>query len=176
MKRNWTKLSEKEVYSTPFFSVKEKKFSDTIGYEDDFYSFTFTDWVHVVPILPDGRIMMIKQYRFGIEDFTLEFPGGQVKSGDSPLKTATIELMEETGYSCPNIIELGFNYPNPATHENKCWFYLAKDCVLSGETNFDPAEEIEISYISKEELLSSHDKLIKHSLAQVAFYKAKEYF
>lgn len=176
MKRNWTKLSEKEVYSTPFFSVKEKKFSDTLGYEDDFYSFTFTDWVHVVPMLPDGRLIMIKQFRFGIEEYMHEFPGGQVKKGYSPLDTAKMELMEETGYSSDDILELGFSYPNPATHENKCWFYLARNCKLTGETDFDPAEEIELSYISKEDLISSHDKLLKHSLAQVAFYKARDYF
>lgn len=175
MKRIWTKFSEKITYSTPFFSVKAKSFSDGLGYEDDFYSFTFTDWVHVVPVLADGRVIIIKQFRFGVEEYLLEFPGGQVKKGDTPLETARVELMEETGYSSDNIIEIGWSYPNPATHENKCWFYLAKDCKLTGKTNFDDAEEIEISYISKEELLSSYDKILKHSLAELAFYKAKDY-
>lgn len=175
MKRNWTKLSENVTYSTPFFSVKAKRFSDGMGYEDDFYSFVFTDWVHVVPVLEDGRVLVIKQYRFGVEDYLYEFPGGQVKLGDSPLDTAKKELMEETGYSSDSILELGYSYPNPATHENKCWFYLAKNCKLSGETDFDAAEEIEVSLISKEELLASYKSLMRHSLAEVAFSRAKEF-
>ncbi len=176
MKRTWKKLSEKEVFTTPFFSVRSKRFTDSLGYEDDFYSFIFTDWVNVVPVLSDGRIITIKQYRFGVEAYTHEFPGGQVKQGDSPLETVRKELMEETGYSSSNIIELGFNYPNPATHENKCWFFLAKDCILSGKTDFDPAEEIEISFLTKEELNRTHDDLIRHCLSQTAYYKAREHF
>ena len=69
---------------------------------------------------------MVEQFRFGSEQISLEFPGGQIGKGEQPEFTAHRELTEETGYIANSMTLLGSSYPNPATHDNKCWYFLAE--------------------------------------------------
>src|SRR5215468_5476548 len=68
------------------------------GRQHDFYVIEAPDWVNVIPLTPDGQVVMIEQYRHGSGEVTLEIPGGMVDEGEEPHEAAVRELWEETGY------------------------------------------------------------------------------
>ncbi len=170
-KRNWKRISSEKVFSTPYFSVSRNSFSDSLEYKDDFYRFNFTDWVNVVPETDTGDFIMIKIFRFGIEDYSLEFPGGQVEKGSSPDAAATCELLEETGYTADTIQTLGWVHPNPANQDNKCFFYHARGLLKSSDQRLEDAEDISLCVVPKNELpnLIAGGK-VTHSLSLLAYF------
>ena len=117
------------------------------------YVFEFDAWANVVALTKHNEVVLVKQYRHGVQEILLELPGGVVDSGEDPLEGAKRELMEETGYSAGNIIEVGRLYPNPAIQQNTLFCYLATDVEWAGEQHLDEAEEIEVQLIPLDELI-----------------------
>ena len=105
------------------------------------------DWVNVVAVTPEQKLVAIRQYRQGSENITLEIPGGAVDPGEDFLTAARRELCEETGYTSTRWKLIGEVSPNPAFMNNTCQTFLAENCILSDSTNFDPLEEIETQLI-----------------------------
>ena len=107
----------------------------------------------VVPVLPDGRILMIHQYRPAVDRETTEIPAGAFDAEDPDFAvTASRELEEETGYRCGKISRLVRLDTAIAWCNEKVEIYLAEDLVKSGEQNLDEAEEIGLEAIPVEEL------------------------
>jgi ADP-ribose pyrophosphatase len=117
--------------------------------------------------------VLVRQYRHGVREFSLELPGGIVDDGEDPLVGALRELMEETGYSAGEIVEVGRIYPNPALQENALFCYLATDVELTGSQNFDDTEEIEVHLVPLEELLGMvRGGEFKHALHVAVLFQA----
>ncbi len=113
------------------------------------------DWVNVVAITAERRIVLVRQWRFGTRSFTWELPAGLVERGEDPLLAGLRELREETGYAPRDQAQarvIGVVHPNPAFMSNVCTTVLATDCVLVGEQELDPSEEIEIATVPLDEL------------------------
>jgi 8-oxo-dGTP pyrophosphatase MutT (NUDIX family) len=110
------------------------------------------DWVNVVALTKEGKIVTVEQYRFGTGKVSLEVPAGVVDPGESPLETAKRELLEETGYSSDNWTSLGNVEANPAFLDNHCHFWLAEDAVLAGGQSLDEGEDIGVELLTDEEL------------------------
>lgn len=117
------------------------------------YVFEFDSWANVVALTKNNEVVLVKQYRHGVQEVLLELPGGVVDDGENPLEGAKRELMEETGYSAGNIIEVGRIFPNPAIQQNTLYCYLATDVELTGEQHLDDAEEIEVHLVPLDELI-----------------------
>jgi len=88
------------------------------------------DWVNIIPIMKDGRVVLIRQWRYGIAAPCLEIPGGMVDSEENADEAAARELLEETGYHARQLRELGVTHPNPAFLSNRLTTYLATDLDL----------------------------------------------
>jgi len=73
----------------------------------DFYILESRDWINIIPLTDDHQVVMIRQYRHGSREVTLEIPGGLVDPGDTPKKAAVRELLEETGYQAKKWIKSG---------------------------------------------------------------------
>jgi ADP-ribose pyrophosphatase len=112
-------------------------------------------WVNVIALTKNREVVLVKQYRHGVKQVMLEIPAGIMDEEDgSPLRAAQRELLEETGYTSDQFIEIGKVYPNPATHNNLTYSFLALDVEQVGQQNLDETEEIEISLVPFDEFIS----------------------
>jgi 8-oxo-dGTP pyrophosphatase MutT (NUDIX family) len=110
------------------------------------------DWACVVPVTPEGNIVLVRQYRVAIGDLTLEPPGGVIEPGQTPAEAAARELLEETGYA-GSIEPLGEVHPNPAILDNRTHLFIARNAVKVAEPTFDGhGERCETVVFSPEEL------------------------
>ena len=101
--------------------------------------------MNVVALTEDGKAVLVKQFRHGTRETTLEIPGGAVDPGDrSPLAAARRELREETGYVARRWTRIGLVQPNPAFQTNACTTFLAEMCRRAGEPDPDEGEELEV--------------------------------
>ena len=146
------------------------------GKEYKAFVLEFDAWANVVAITKNNEVVLVKQYRHGVQEILLELPGGVVDKGEDPLEGAKRELMEETGYSAGNIIEVGRLYHNPAIQHNTLYCYLATDVELTGEQHLDDAEEIEVQLVPLDELIkmAAQGKFL-HALNVAVLFQALAY-
>lgn len=113
-----------------------------------FFVMEFLDWVNVVPVTPEGQVILVRQYRHGIQAPTLEIPGGTLDKGENdPAGAAARELEEETGYRAERLELLGSVATNPAVQNNYCHFYLARDAVKVSDQHLDDTEDIRVELV-----------------------------
>jgi ADP-ribose pyrophosphatase len=148
--RRWRTLATERVYSTPIFDLHRRKSAHPHRGERNFYVLSAPGWVNIIPITPDGEVVLVRQYRHGISDFTLEIPGGMIDPEDpDPAQAARREMREECGYDSSVIIPLGRVHPNPAIQPNLCYSFFAPDVHKVGEpdSHLDAAEETEVELV-----------------------------
>jgi len=140
----WRTIKEHRVFEHPILSLTTMLRQREDGYQHDIVRLSSLDWVNVVAITPEREIVLIKQWRHGSDEVTLEIPGGLVDQGEDPSLAGPRELAEETGYKSGNWRKIGWTNPNPALFGNTCHTYLALDASLAGPPRPDEAEEIEV--------------------------------
>lgn len=135
-----------------------------------FYVIDAADWVNIIPLTSDGKVVMIRQFRHGSEDVTLEIPGGIVDEASS--ETAALrELMEETGFTGKKPVYLGATNPNPAIFGNLCHTYLVENVEKVADSSLDPDEDIDVVLIPLEDVPPLiRQGAISHALVIVAFH------
>lgn len=145
----WPRLGARIVFAfEPIFRLWERRVrSPRTDAEHDFYVIEASDWVNVVPITTDGRLVCVRQYRHGVDRFSLEVPGGIMDEGETPEAAALRELEEETGYHAARTVYLGAVEVNPAMFTNRCHTVLALGVEPLGVTAFDAGEDIEVEVI-----------------------------
>ena len=168
MENKWKILETKTEFKSPFMKLIAERCSNLERpLEHTFYRFEFKDWVNIVPVTPEGDIVMVRQHRWGTDCETLEVPGGTLDSQEEePLAAVRRELLEETGYDSEDIIYLGNVQVNPAIQNNHCHFFLALGATQQGEQELDSTEDINIEIVPMQKiipLISSGE--IRHSLA-----------
>ena len=106
-----------------------------------------------VPITDDGRVVILRQYRFAVARRLLEFPAGTLELGEDPLESMKRELGEESGYEASRWDELGIMLPCPAYSDEIIHIYLARNIKLLDEKPpGDIDEDIEVLLMEKDEL------------------------
>jgi ADP-ribose pyrophosphatase len=114
----------------------------------------FRAWASVVALTKNQEVVLIKQFRHGVQKVIWEFPGGVVEDGENPLDGARREMQEETGYTTSKLIEVGKFYPNPSLQTNLMYGYLAYDAEKTDIQELDDAEEIEVHLVPLDELIA----------------------
>lgn len=149
----WRKCAERSILDTRIFRVLQRAMQSGDGSkEGEFYALNCPDWALCVPVTDDGRLLLVRQFRYGIESFGWEVPGGVLHVGEDPVAGAARELEEETGYQAVDYALLGASRPNPAIQTNTCHFVLAKGVTPSGQPNWDEHEELEARLFSGPEV------------------------
>ncbi len=118
----------------------------------DFTVISSPAWVQAIAQTPDGKLVMVNQWRFGMESFSWEMPGGLVDDGEDIVESAKRELVEETGYTGKNPRIIATCSPNPAVQNNKTYFVLFEDCTSTDNVDWDTHEEIEMGVFSRDDI------------------------
>jgi len=169
----WKKIGSKKLGEYRVYDVRsDTKVSPRTGEQHDFFIIEAVNWVNVIPITTDGKIVMVEQYRHGSDTIELEIPGGMMDPGEvDPVATGVRELREETGYVGKNARLIGQIFPNPAIMNNVCYTVLVEECVCVEKIKLDETEDIHVTLVDPLEI----PRLIQagrigHSLVVVAFY------
>ncbi len=168
----WRRLEAKRIRDCRVFALDEVLLEPPGGGRArDFYVVEAPDWINVVPLTADGRVVMIRQYRVGADDVTLEIPGGMCDPGESPAAAALRELREETGYVADDLVPLGWVHPNPAIQGNRCHSFLARGARRAGDPAPDAGEAFEVvTYRLDEVPALIAGGAITHALVVAAFH------
>lgn len=170
----WSLLESEQVADCRVFTVKRnlsRNEGRKKGTEFSFYVIKPFNWINIIPVTSEGNVVMVKQFRHGIRELTLEVPGGMVDPGEAPAVAAAREMLEETGYASDEIIHLGTNHPNPALQDNVCDSFVALNVRKVQEPVFDSTEDIDIVHVPLEripEMIRKGD--IMHALVITAFH------
>ncbi len=178
--RTWTTVGRELVADCKVFSVHKLISQRTTGDSNethDFFVFRPSNWVNVIPVTADHKVVLIEQYRHGIEQLTLEIPGGMIDAEDpSSLVAGQRELLEETGYCGDDLIFLGRNHPNPAIQNNICDTYVSFNVSQVQVPCFDSTEEVAVRLVPIKEIPALiKSGMITHSLVIVAFHYLQQY-
>lgn len=168
------------VFPCKIFSVREQIItSEEENVQMPIFTFSCADWVNVVPVTGDGKMILVEQHRFGSDTFTIETPGGAVDKGEKDhTMSALREMEEETGYTSQRILSLASPYANPALQTNRISYFLALDVTPMSEpsTFHDPFEKIEVKIIDvNEAILMARRGQIASALSAFAILLAEPY-
>jgi ADP-ribose pyrophosphatase len=151
MLRKLRKISSVLKFSNPWWDYRVDEYIRPDGKSGVYNYVDSRGSTMVIPVNEDGKIILIRQYRYLNSRESIEFPGGGIKKKLSPLENAIEELKEETGYGSRELTYLGcFNPFNGVTNE-MCSVYLAKDLV-AGDAKPEHSEEFEIIELNKEQI------------------------
>ena len=112
--------------------------------------------VVILPLLADGRVCLIRNYRMTVGETLLELPAGTLDAGEDPDETARRELTEETGYRASRWEKLLEFYMSPGILTEKMHLYLATD-LTAGSADLEPEEEIQTQLTSWEDAMKLVD-------------------
>lgn len=147
----WSRISRIERFKNAWWTYLLDEYKLPSGKRGEYHFVHTLGSSMVVPVLPDGKLLLVNQYRYLLDRESIEFPCGSVKEGSNHDRTAWEELAEETGYSAKTLLQVGeFNPYNGVTDEI-CRVYIARDLQFVG-ADPDETEEFELVQLSPEEL------------------------
>lgn len=151
--QRWKKLGARSLATTQIFEVQSVQFQHPAHPEPrNFAVINAPDWVNIVALTLDRKLVLVRQFRYGIDDFSLEIPGGMIDPGEDPLAAGLRELQEETGFTGGRARMLGRVRPNPAMQGNHCHFVFVEGAVPTAAVDWDENEEMEITTLPVDEV------------------------
>ena len=149
----WPLKSSEYLADCRIFKVRKDLVTDPRnGADHEMFVLEHPNWVNILPLTNDGRIILVRQWRQGTRSVELETPGGMVDPGEAPTDCAGRELLEETGYQAERLTILGEVKPNPAYQDNQLHYVLADGCHKVAEPSLDHAEDLEVVLVPIKEI------------------------
>lgn len=151
MNKHPKKIKEEILAVNPWWQYKREEFELENGTTGEYFYGETNGNVLIVPILPDGRLILINQFRYLFDKYSLEFPCGGIKEGDTPVITAEKELLEETGWQGDEFIKIGEFQPLNGLMKDKTHVFL---CYVGEQKKqiLENTEEIEVFYRRPDEI------------------------
>ena len=145
MAEKWRLIKEESIASDKFLEVRRSHIALPNGERlDGYLTLTEEDSVHIVPITAKDELLLVRQYRYGIDDWTYECPAGFLEAGDTdPLERAKRELREETGYEAEQWLNLGVAHPTINRMRKTEYCFLALGARRVGDQQLDETESAE---------------------------------
>ena len=173
--QSWEVVRREKVFdATPFVDVERQVVRLPDGREiDDFHIVSLPDFSIAVPVLSDGRILTLWQYKHGAGRYSLTFPAGHVEEGESPAAAITRELREETGYKASKITYFGSFVTNGNQRCNLMHLFFAEGCELTALPDHDDLETWDMRMMTADEIdkamADGHFAILPHLAAWLAF-------
>ena len=136
-------VSSKKVYEGSFLDVRK----DVVKLPDG--NTSTREWINhpgaacIIPIMPDGKLALIKQYRYPVQSIMIELPAGKLDKEESPEACAIRELEEEIGYSAGKLTFVAKIHPAIGFANEQMWIFLAEQLIQS-QKNTDHDEFVEL--------------------------------
>jgi len=165
-------LSSQMIYNGPVFGLRRDEVIEPSGLRATREVITHPGSVVVLPVLPDGRIVMIRQYRHATRQYLWELVAGRIDAGESPTRAAARELIEETGYRAKKVKIFLDVFPTPGFLEERMYLLLAEGLTL-GDAEPEEDEKISVkTFTGKqlEEMIQSGKLRDAKSIAGLLFY------
>lgn len=142
----WSILSRRTLVADRWLTLHADRVRTAGGAElDPFYVIDERSWSCVIPVLPDGRLVLVEQYRHGAQRVMLELPAGDLDAGEHPAAAALRELAEETGHRARGEpIALGALFPEPSRNRSCGHGFVVQVEDVAGDRHLDPAEQIRV--------------------------------
>jgi 8-oxo-dGTP pyrophosphatase MutT (NUDIX family) len=138
------RTGSRQLYRSPWCGLRQDFLRLPDGREQDYHVFEVSNAVAVVPVLADGRMRLIWQYRYPHGRSHWEVPAGRIHGGEPPAEAAQRELREEAGCVCARLVRLPGFFPTNGISDHYAHAYLALGCVPVGEPQLDPAERLSL--------------------------------
>lgn len=136
----WKVISSQRLY-------KHIRLDQCVFPDDNVYEVPILEhknWVTIIALTGDEQVVLERQYRHGMQQVILEFPGGVIESGETVEAAARRELLEETGYGGGRFIALSSVSPDPADHTNLLFPFLALGVEKISAQHLDATEELDV--------------------------------
>jgi 8-oxo-dGTP pyrophosphatase MutT (NUDIX family) len=146
----WKRLVRTELLDCGIFKVVERENEGPGGRRGRFSVLEAPDWATVVPVIEhEGQLcfLMVRQYRHGSDQVSIEFPGGVIEPGEDPAAAAARELAEETGWKAGRIRPAGAVSPNPAFMDNTFHVFVADRLEKAGLASLDEHEVVDAFFV-----------------------------
>lgn len=143
---DWKLVNSEYLYKEPWLTLRRDVCETPAGVlVNPYYVLEYPDWVCVMAVTEDDKVILIRQYRHAYGKVLLEIPGGVMDATDSSAEVAARrELLEETGFAFDQFYDLGGVSHNPSTSTNLTHLFLATGGKKVQEQQLDENEEIEV--------------------------------
>jgi ADP-ribose pyrophosphatase len=166
--RKWRRVGSRTLHRQDRAVVREDQLELPDGRLRTYPVMSLGASAGVLPFLTEDRVILVRQYRHVIQDFSWEVPGGGMEPGESPADTAQRELREEAGYRAAHLIRLGKFWPNNAYLDEVIHLYLGTDLVADS-LPADQDERLEVGVFSFDDALAmAQDDRITCGLTKLA--------
>lgn len=169
----WKVLESAYLHKEPWLTIRKDKCELPNGnIVPAFYVNEYPDWVNAFALTKEGKVIMVRQYRHGIDSIETELPGGVIEDGETWQEGVRRETLEETGYTFDHIEYLGKISANPSTTNNFMHMFLATGGVKVAEQKLDESEDIEVLLMTIEEVkqLVKENKMMQSLHVNCIFY------
>jgi 8-oxo-dGTP pyrophosphatase MutT (NUDIX family) len=170
---NWKVLDSEYLFNEPWLTIRKEKCELPDGrIMPAYYVLEYPSWVTAFALTEDNKVVLVKQYRHGLEVVSTELPGGVVDKGETLEAAIARELVEETGYIFSSYEFIGKICANPATSNNYMHMFLAKGGRKVAEQSLDATEDVEVEICSIEEVkqLVRENKIVQSLHTATIFY------
>jgi len=144
-------LRSEIIYKGPVFGVRRDEVLEPGGIRTTREVVTHPGSVVVLPLLPDGRILLVRQYRHATRQFLWELVAGRIERGENPRQAAARELLEETGYRAKRYRVFLDIFPTPGFLEERMYILLAQG-LTSGDARPEEDEKISSRVFNRSQL------------------------
>jgi ADP-ribose pyrophosphatase len=150
----WKVVSSEYLHKEPWLTVrKDHVILPNGNHIPAYYILEYPNWVNIIAITREGQFVFIRQYRHGLQEVSYELCAGVCEKEDSsPLISAQRELLEETGYGKGTWKEYMRISPNPSTHTNMTYCFLATDVEKVSEQHLEATESLTVHVLSLKEV------------------------
>jgi ADP-ribose pyrophosphatase len=165
-------LSSTTIYNGPVFGIRRDEVIEPSGVRAIREVITHPGSVVVLPVLPDGRILLIRQYRHATRQYLWELVAGRMDPGETPKAAAARELIEETGYRAKRLRVFLEVFPTPGFLEEKMFLLLAEGLTAGQAEPEEDEKIISRAYKRKEleEMIRSGKLRDAKSIAGLLYY------
>ena len=158
----WELVGSEYLFNRPWLTVRR----DTVRLPNgtvhpEYYVLEYPKWINVIAITPEGKFVMVKQYRHGLGIVATELCAGVVEEGEEPLDGAKRELLEETGFGGGEWELSMVISANPGSQNNLA--YIARGVTRQSEQHLDKTEDIRVELLDESEV---YDMLLHDNLKQ----------